>query len=362
MSFWKTIFFSALAIVAIEKSDACTGIVHEAVNGDVVYARTLEFGEDLVSFSLLFMPREMSQTAQSNPNGPQAAIWNNRYAFIGFNPFGLPVLADGLNEKGLACGAFYFPGWAEYQQASNNESAPISNLDVVGWILGNFATVDEVVSALKNTTVIGFNYQPWGIIPPLHYIIVDKNGNKVVIEYIKGILNLHEATLGTITNSPNYDWHVTNARNYIGLGSLNKPSIEISGKELSAFGQGSGAIGLPGDFTPPSRFIRATFLNQVVLSEKDGLAEVERSFKILNQFDIPKGAVKEMTNGKPSYEETQWTSASDLAHLRYYYHTAKSGVIRFVDLKNLDLNGKEMKSMSIDTAEPFVDVSSNLKS
>lgn len=357
---WKTILVAALTLASIEKSEACTGIVHSAANGDVVYARTLEFGEDFVSFTLLFTPREMNHVAQSNSQGPKGVQWKNKYAYIGFNPFGLPVLADGLNEKGLACGAFYFPGWAEYQQVVEKTSDPISNLDVVGWILGNFSSVNEAVSALKNTTVIGFNYQPWGIIPPLHYIIVDQKGNKVIIEYVKGKLNVYETDIGTITNSPSYDWHLINIRNYIGLRALNKPSIEINGKNIIAFGQGTGAIGLPGDFTPPARFIRAAFLNQVTLTEKDSLGEIERAFKILNQFDIPKGAVLDKQDGKETYEETQWTSAADLSKTHYYFKTAKNPNVRFVDFKDLDLNAKEPKSISIDQKQTFVDVSPEL--
>jgi choloylglycine hydrolase len=162
----------------------------------------------------------------------------------------MPLVADGLNEKELACGAFYFPGWADYEQPSKFSTAVISNLDLVSWALGNYATVDELLEALKTTQVIGFIYKPWGIIPPLHYIVVDSTGHQAILEYVKGHLNVYETTIGTITNSPPYDWHLVNARNYIGLQALNRPAVKIEGKELAAFGQGSGSIGLPGDFTP----------------------------------------------------------------------------------------------------------------
>jgi choloylglycine hydrolase len=94
------------------------------VNGEWVYARTLEFGEDLVSFDLLFVPRRINHVGMSNNENQPTAKWKNKYAHVGFNPFGLPLVADGLNEKGLACGAFYFPGWAEYEQVSNNQNIP----------------------------------------------------------------------------------------------------------------------------------------------------------------------------------------------------------------------------------------------
>lgn len=197
----------------------------------------------------------------------------------------------------------------------------------------------------------------WGFVPPLHYIIVDQQGNKAVIEYVKGKLNVYDTPIGTITNSPTYDWHLTNLRNYIGLSVLNRPSIEINGKEFAAFGQGSGAIGLPGDFTPPSRFVRATFLNHVALTEKDGPGEIARAFTILNQFDIPRGAIVEKKEGKDQYDETQWTSASDLAQRRYYFRTHTNPNIRLVDFSDLNLDAKEAKSISIEQKETFVNVS-----
>jgi choloylglycine hydrolase len=136
-----------------------------------------------------------------------------------------------------------------------------------------------------------------------------------------------------------------------------KRSVKINGTELSQFGQGSGAIGLPGDFTPPSRFIRAGFLNQVVVRAKDQLANVKRAFKILNQFDIPKGAVREKQgDGKENMEETQWTSAADLLGLKYYYHTTLDRQIRSVDLKKFDFNQKEIKSLKINQPEEIADM------
>lgn len=358
MSMIKVFLF--LFLTAIHASYACTGIVHKAENGDYVYARTLEFGRDLATFDLLFVPREITNYSLRNEEYPSS--WKNKYAFIGFNPFGMNIVADGLNEKGLACGAFYFPGWAKYEEPKENAQTIITNLDFVSWVLGNFSSVEEVLNALKETTVVEYLYPDWNIVPPLHYIIVDAKGNKVVVEYIQGKRKLYSAPLETITNSPNYDWHETNARNYIGLRALNKPSIKIQGKEFAAFGQGSGAIGLPGDFSPPSRFIRAAFINQVALQAKDGLLGVQRAFKILNQFDIPKGLIKEKDNGKDIYEETQWTSASDLTNKRYFFHTMDSRIIKYISFKDLDLNAKKITSIPIEEKERFINLSKKLNS
>jgi len=361
MSFKKFILLCCFLALSFQKIQGCTGIIQKAENGDWVYSRTMEFGVDMMSFDLFFIPRGLYYDPPSWLKQPSAA-WTTKYAYVGFGPFGLPSLVDGLNEKGLAAGAFFFPGWAQYQKVDSKEqSKAVSNIDFVSWVLGNFSTVAEAREALKNTKVVGIVFEPWKMVPPIHYIVTDKTGDRIVVEYVDGNQRIYDAPIGTITNAPTYDWHSLNARNYIGLKALNNPSIAINGKQLAQFSQGSGAIGLPGDFTSPSRFIRASFLNQVVLAKKDGQEQVERAFKILNQFDIPKGAVRAMDKGKEKYEETQWTSASDLSNSRYYFHTNTSRMIRFIDLKSLDLDAKEIKSISVDTPETFVDITSSIR-
>lgn len=337
-------------VLFVSHAFACTGIVKKAEDGSVVYARTLEFGADLMSFDLAFVPRGTSFKSETG----STFDWKVKYAHVGFNPFGMPlIIADGINEKGLACGAFYFPGFAAYQNKTNHS---VSNLDFVSWVLGNFATVDEVTEALKNTQVIAFVFKDWGIVPPLHYVVVDQKGEKAVIEYVKGELKTYSMPIEVITNSPPYDWHLLNVRNYIGLKALNDPSIKINGNDLSQFGQGSGALGLPGDFTPPSRLIRAAFFNQAVITAKNPMENIKRAFKILNQFDIPRGAVREkQADGKEIFEETQWTSASDLTGLKYYFHTYENRTIHFVDLNRFK-DQTEPKTLSIKAPEEIVEV------
>lgn len=331
----------------------CTGILQKSESSDWVLARTLEFGANHLSFDLLFVPRNVDHST----NRP----WKNRYAYVGFNPFNMPVVVDGINEKGLASGGFYFPGWAEFQKLDpNSPKTVVTNIEFVSWLLGNFATVQEIRDALTNTTVIGAELPAWGFVPPIHYFVADSTGDRLVIEYVKGELHTYDTPIGTITNAPTYDWHMTNVRNYIGLRALNDPSITIDGVQLSQLGQGSGAIGLPGDFTPPSRFIRASFLNQVTLSGKNALEQVERAFKILNQFDIPKGSVaaKDST-GNLEYEETLWTSASDLSGKRYYFHTAANREIMEINLGELNLDGKDRQSISLNQPEQINNLSAS---
>src|ERR1700722_1295434 len=170
---WVGVVFAVFLQSALH---AYTGIVSQAENGDCVFARTMEFGVDILEFNLLFVPRGIAYTSQISKDQIGAA-WKTKYAHVGFNPTSNPILVDGVNEKGLACGGFYFPGWAGYEKISPNEQPnTVANIDFISWVLGNFASVREVKEALKATKIAGVTYPEWGIVPPLHYIVVDEAG------------------------------------------------------------------------------------------------------------------------------------------------------------------------------------------
>ncbi|MCA1987635.1 MAG: choloylglycine hydrolase family protein [Desulfarculus sp.] len=340
---------------------ACTGIVIQAEDGAVVYARTMEFGADLVSFNLLAVgPARACQGM--TPDGQPGLAWRVKYAHVGFNPFGLPLVAEGLNDQGLACGAFFLPGYAKYQDFTPQErDRTISNLDLVSWVLGNFASVQELRAALPGVRVAGVALPQWGTVPPLRYLAVDQSGASLVIEYLDGQLVMRDDFVGVITNSPPYEWHVTNLRNYLGLSAINRPPVKLGAQDIAQLGQGSGSLGLPGDFTPPSRFVRAAFLSHAAYRGQNAEEAVLSAFRILNQFDIPKGALRAQEGGRVIADSTQWTGASDLKNRRLYFHTEYSRRVRMVDLDRLRLDGGAMLTMDVTSPERIEDVSGELK-
>ncbi len=324
-------------------SHACTGIFVKTEDGNYIQARTMEFGYDQAKFDLLSVPRNYSYTGQT-PSGKPGLKWKTKYAYVGFNPYGADLVADGLNEKGVACGIFYFPGYAKYQDLPENDySRAVSCYGLASWILSNCANVSEVREQLPKIIVCGVEIPQMGGIPPFHYLVSDAAGDSIIIEYVNGELNIHDNEVGALTNSPVYDWHITNLRNYIGLKTLNDPSIKIDGKEFAGFGQGTGGIGLPGDFTPPSRFVRAVFLNNTVYKGKNVDEGIAIAFHILNQFDIPVGSVRADENDKIVSDSTLWTSASDLTNRRYFYHTYNDRSVRVLAFEDLDLNAPGIK-------------------
>lgn len=327
---------------------ACTGIRLIAEDGTVVYARTMEFGNDLHS-DVLMVPRGFARTG-TTPDQKEGLKWKTKYASVGLNGVGLPVLFDGLNEKGLAAGLFYFPtsaGYMPYTAADAGKT--IAQWEVVSWILENFASVAEVKANIGNIVVPAVVFGGWGFAPEAHYIVHDTSGKSIVIEYVGGKLNVHDNPLGVFTNSPQFDWHMANLRNYVNFSMTNVPPVQLGSVKLVPFGQGSGMAGLPGDFTPPSRFVRAVAFSQSVFKPKTGRDAVLEAFHILNQFDIPKGAAREHEkdeHGNIPADYTLWTAASDLNAKQYYFRTYENSQIRVVDLMKMTLDAKDLVKIS----------------
>jgi choloylglycine hydrolase len=154
---------------------------------------------------------------------------------------------------------------------------------------------------------------------------------------------------------------MTNLSNYVTMSDKNVEKIDLGGKEIKGLGQGSGMLGLPGDFTPPSRFVRAVAFSKSALPVEKARDGVLQAFHILNQFDIPKGAARGIEQGKESSDYTLWTSAADLKNLRYYFRTYHNSRIRMVDLKAADLDVREVRTISMKGEEQIEDVSGKAK-
>lgn len=328
---------------------ACTGIRLIAEDGTVVYARTLEFATDLHS-EILVVPRGLARTG-TTPDGENGRKWTTKYACVGANGVGLPILVDGVNEKGLAAGLFYFPGSAGYMKyTAADANKTIAPWQLGSWILENFSTVDEVRQNLGTILVADVVLKAWGFTPPVHCVVHDASGKSIVIEYVDGTLHVHDNPLGTMSNSPTFDWHMTNLRNYVNFSLVNRPPVKVGSLTLTGFGQGTGMLGLPGDFTPPSRFVRAVAYSTSVLPSKTGDDSVLQAFHILNNFDIPKGSAREGEkdeHGNIVADYTLWTSASDLKARRYHFRTHENSQIRSVDLMKMNLDTPSITKISM---------------
>jgi len=364
ISFIVSIVLIASFVLISTEGYACTGIRIKTQDGNYIFARTLEFADSFMPHDLIAVPRNYKFVGQT-PTGKPGMPWQVKYGFVGFAPSGEKLVDDGLNEKGLHVGGFFFPGYAQYENVAEADyPSAISCLEVASWILATCSSVAEAREQLPKIHVSSVVLTGLGYPPPLHLFISDKSGDAAIIEYVAGKLNIYDNKVNVITNSPDYIWQTTNLRNYIGIKAENNPAITINGNQFTQFGQGSGAIGLPGDFTPPSRFVRAVFLVNSTLQGKNIDEGIAVAFHILNQFDIPLGAVKGEQNGVTTYDTTQWTCASDLTSSRYFYHTYSDRSVRMIDLKELDLNAadvKVVKDKDVQKLGQVKDVSGQLK-
>jgi choloylglycine hydrolase len=347
----STVAASMLNLGALPAA-ACTSMIFKAQDGTSIYARTMEWGATDLKSELVMVPRGTS-FAPVLGGGITGMAWKNTYGFVGVNAAGLPYATDGMNEAGLTFGALYYPGFAEYQEPlADQQSISIGSVDMGNYLLGNFKSVAEIRQTLPKVRVIR-NLEiekAFGAPIPLHYVVSDATGASIVIEYTKGVLAITDNKVGVMTNAPSYDWHLLNLRNYTNLKPMDDRPHDINGVSLAPFGAGSGMLGLPGDFTPPSRFVRATAYLASMLPVKTAAEAVDAASTMLNNFDIPKGLVRE---GKIKDDYvlgfTQWSVIADTNNKVYYYWTMYNRRMRSVDLTKIDFSAKVPAAFPLDT-------------
>lgn len=345
-----SLFLMASAIIY-----PCTGISLRTQNGDLVQGRTIEFGESNINGKIVISPRGRKFKALTTEGKINGLKWKAKYGFVGASVVVDQFIGEGINEKGLNAGLFYFPHYGslvEYEKSKANIS--IADMELVTWILSNFETVDEVKEEIKKIKVVNIGYDDKGKpLPTAHWRIGDVKGNNIVLEIVNnGEIKIYNNKVGVLTNSPDYEWHIKNLNNYINLYSGNANSFNVNGEELFSFGAGTGALGLPGDITPPSRFIRAFFYVNTIGEVENTKLAVNKAFHILNNFDIPIEIEfpKEYKGNIPKdvISATQWTAVSDLSNREFYYKTMDNSQIRKIDLKKIDFSSIKYQAFPMD--------------
>lgn len=325
--------------------NACTGIRLIAKDGLAVYGRTMEWGAFDLNSRIAIVPRGYVFKGLT-PDGRNGKKWKAKYGVVGLDMLRKNFLADGMNEKGLTAGLFYHPGFAKYRAYEKNQAGnTITALDVVSFILTQFATVEEVKKGMQNIRVVAVVEKALGKPVDAHWMVTESSGKSIVIEYINGKLSIFENPLGIITNSPTYDWHMTNLRNYINLSAVALPAKKVEKLDFTPLGDGSGMIGLPGDFTPPSRFVRAVAWSQTTRRLKNSDEAIYELFRILDNFNVPLGSA---ANLKGMRSATIWTTAWNIPKKTLYFHTQNNRRVRKVDLKRIDFSKKKINYIQLD--------------
>jgi len=205
----------------------------------------------------------------------------------------------------------------------------------------------------KKFVIINDTNPTLGLTPPLHFIFSDSSGQSLIIEPRQGGLSIIKDSIGVMTNSPDYQWHETNLRNYLSFTPNQKESIELLGKTLKPFSQGSGTFGFPGDFTPPSRFVRTAYLKNYAEKPSNELAAITLCHHILESVSIPKGIV--ITEHGAS-DFTCYSAYMCSETLSYYFSTYGNQRIRKISLSESLKNEKEFKNFPIVNEEDILEL------
>lgn len=343
----------------------CTYIALQAKNLDVVVGRTAEFGPPLQS-NIITSPREQPFDSIVPSHLGKGLSWVSRYGYVYMTFMTLPQACDGLNEAGLSFSYLYLPDYTVYP--STNEKKAGHTLDYLSlgdWMLGNFKTVDDIKNALKSINVVAnpVNTSYFkDMIFPLHIMLTDSSGQSLTIEWIKGEMQLHDNPSGILTNQPPYEWHLANLQNYVHLSPFKPESTVIDNLKLSAPGCGYGALGLPGDSSSPSRFIKTSFLKQYAYQADNGEQAINLAEHILNNVDIPTGVAREAEAEQDSFPDiTQWTVFKDLSNRHLYFKSYTNSTLKKIELNQLNFQ-KDAKRYSIPMAssQTYENITENL--
>ena len=362
-------FFKRLLVASIATSlsftpltvNACTSFLLKGSDAGFVYGRTMEFGLPLKS-QLTVIPKNTSMLGVGVDSKPGSGLnWVTKYAVAGMNGLGMPVLVDGMNEKGLVGGLLNAPNTAVYQVVAPADSAnSIASIQMLIYALTSFATVDEVKTAFTkikvNRSIIpAYNNQS----APVRMTLHDAKGKSIVVEYLKGELVITDNPTGVMTNDPAFRDQLNNIGNYANLSNVERNALVINGASYEPPSSGSGLHGLPGDYLSPSRFIRALFLSKSVPASYSTAQQTNTAWHILGSFDIPPGAISlPATNayggGAGGIEITEWSVVADNKNLMYYIKMFETTNVLSFDLKKIDPSAKGIQFYDLNKPQSYI--------
>jgi len=310
----------------------CTNFkIKPSKDGTVVVGRTMEF-PDVIPWEVQVVAAGVPRASAGVKNG---LAWTPQYGVVGMGAIGDGLLADGMNTEGLSAHALYMAGFCDYAAPAGTGN-DISEMDVIAYLLGTCKNVAEAKAAAATLNVVGVD-PGVGFVPPLHFLLHDATAS-IAIEFRPEGMSIVDNPYGVGTNPPFLDWHVTNLRNYVGVSSVN-PTTTVHDTVLHPLGQGGGLLGLPGDYTPPSRFVRAAALMLLIDQPADAASAEAACLHVLNSFDIPAGLIsEEFKPGQMVAEVTSWVTVCNLTDRRYGYRTIGDPVPYVVDLTTTDFS------------------------
>ncbi len=265
----------------------------------------------------------------------------SHYALIGmaYVQENYPLYYDAMNEKGLAIAGLNFPNNAYYHPLDETKDN-VAPFEFIPWILCQCKNIQEVKELLSKLNLAQMDFNEHLKASPLHYMIADKE-ECIVVESMKDGLKIYPNPIGVLTNNPPFDYHLLHLAEFMSVTSEEVSNRFSKDVEILPYSRGMGSIGLPGDLSSSSRFIKAAFTKLNSKCNDDEAASVSQFFHILNSVAQQKGCCK--VNEK--YEYTIYSSCLNQEEGIYYYTTYENSQITSVNMYHYDLDSKELKSL-----------------
>lgn len=263
------------------------------------------------------------------------------YAIIGIGTLinGYPLYADAMNEKGLAMAGLKFVNNAHYNKQKKGK-INIASYELILYVLSAFPTVQKAKKALSDLNIIDHEFSKDVPNSPLHYILSDKK-ESIVIEQTSEGLKIIDNPYEVLTNNPTFENQIENLNKFAHLTNGDAKDTFIDG--LKHDSNGLGALSLPGDYSSASRFVKALFVKNYLLTGSKQTEQIRDYFRILDAVSMPYGAVET----KDGYEYTLYSSAYDLNNIILYYKTYENTMVNRIDLSDYKYKEKDIISLKL---------------
>lgn len=308
----------------------CTAVTYKTK--DSYFGRTLDYYS--------FYPSEVTIMPRGYPlYFSMKGTLNTHYAMIGMATIeeDYPLYYDAINEKGLAIAGLSFKGSSSYERIEPDKDN-ITQFEFIPWILSQCATIEEVKKLLHKMNMIQLPFNNELLPNELHWMISDKK-ESITVELIDRKIKIYENTPGVLTNNPSYDIQMFSLNNYMHLSSKNQKNTFCPKLDLKEYSLGMGTIGLPGDLSSQSRFIRASFIKLNSISQDSESQSISQLFHILGAVEQQRGC-NCLEDGK--YEITLYTACCNLDKGIYYYTTYDNHQISAINMHKEDLNSTKL--------------------
>lgn len=343
---------AAMVASSVSNAIACTAMVITDTNGIAYNGKTQEFAMP-IPYLMQYIPAGTKMISLT-PTGSDGVSFVTKYAILGtgMKPFDgahQDTMAEAINDQGLSVNSNELDGSRSPIAIESDNDKILAATDLANWILGNYRTVGEVKQALVSGEV-----KVWlPKIPfmgnaelPFHYVIFDKTGGGLVIEYANGVQNVYDNPVGVVTNAPEFPWHLANMNNYAQLTNVDKTSNQFGNLKVTAPDSGNALSNVPSSQISSARFVKAAFYTTYVRKAKNPDDAVITLAHILNNFDRPYdlsidrpsgsgGTSEGRSASKNTSEVTLYTWMGDKARNRFYLRTIGAMNFSVIDMNKL---------------------------